>query len=68
MWLAVRTSTFQPTTAVTAGVAGWKPQVSPAAPSTVVCGTVLSDSAAGAVVLDATRQLPLLSGEPQRLL
>jgi hypothetical protein len=42
------------------GCASSKPQVTAAAPPTVVCGTELSDSAAGAVVLDATRQLPTI--------
>jgi hypothetical protein len=34
------------------------PQAVSGAPPTVVCGTELNDSAAGAVVLDATRPLP----------
>jgi hypothetical protein len=44
------------------GVAGCadKPQVTTAAPPTVICGTVLNDSAAGAVVYDATRHLPIV--------
>lgn len=45
--------------AVTAGVTGCaSPQVTTAAPPTVICGTVLSESAAGPVVYDATRKLP----------
>jgi hypothetical protein len=50
-------------TAVAAGVTGCAsrgPQVTTAAPPTVVCGTVLSDSAAGPVVFDATRRLPVI--------
>ena len=50
-------------TAVGAGVTGCAsrgPQVTTAAPPTVVCGTVLSDSAAGPVVFDATRRLPII--------
>ena len=50
-------------TAVGTGVTGCAsrgPQVTTAAPPTVVCGTVLSDSAAGPVVFDATRRLPTL--------
>lgn len=50
-------------TAVGAGVTGCAsrgPQVTTAAPPTVVCGTVLSDSAAGPVVFDATRRLPTI--------
>jgi hypothetical protein len=39
------------------GCASSEPQVTTAAPLTVVCGTELSDSAAGAIVFDATRQL-----------
>ena len=35
-------------------------QMTAAAPPTVVCGTVLSDSAAGALVFDATRRLPVV--------
>jgi hypothetical protein len=46
--------------AVPAGMTGCTPQVTSAAPPTVVCGTVLSDSAAGPVVYDATRQLPTI--------
>jgi hypothetical protein len=38
-----------------------KPQVITAAPPTVVCGTVLGNSAAGAVVYDATRRLPIIT-------
>jgi hypothetical protein len=38
------------------------PQVTTAAPPTVVCGTVLSRSAAGAVVSDATRRRPTVTG------
>ena len=47
-------------TAVGAGVAGCASRelLTAAAPPTVVCGTVLSDSAAGLVVFDATRRLP----------
>lgn len=40
------------------GCAASEPQVTTAAPPTVVCGTVLNDSDAGAVAYDATRQLP----------
>ena len=49
-------------TAVGAGVAGCASRelLTAAAPSTVVCGTVLSDSAAGPVVFDATRRLPTI--------
>ena len=50
-------------TAAGAGVTGCAsrgPQLAAAAPPTVVCGTVLSDSAAGAVVFDATRRLPVM--------
>ena len=45
-------------TAVGAGVAGCASRelLTAAAPPTVVCGTVLSDSAAGPVVFDATRR------------
>jgi hypothetical protein len=50
------------TSAVTAGVAGCKPGVSTAAASTVVCGTVLSNSVAAPVVFDATRRLPIIKG------
>ena len=49
--------------AVGAGVTGCAsrgPQVTTAAPPAKVCGTVLSDSAAGAVVFDATRRLPTI--------
>ena len=42
------------------GCASRGPQVTTAAPPTVVCGTVLSDSAAGPVVFDATRRLPVV--------
>ncbi len=42
------------------GCASRGPQVTTAAPPTVVCGTVLSDSAAGPVVFDATRRLPVI--------
>ena len=47
---------------VIAGVTGCKPQVSMAAPPTVVCGTVLSNSVAAPVVFDATRRLPIIKG------
>ena len=50
-------------TAVGAGVTGCAsrgPEVTTAAPPTVVCGTVLSDSIAGPVVFDATRRLPII--------
>jgi hypothetical protein len=49
--------------AVGAGVTGCAsrgPQVTTAASPTAVCGTVLSDSAAGPVVFDATRRLPVV--------
>jgi hypothetical protein len=49
--------------AVPAGVTGCASSgshVTMAAPPTVVCGTVLNESAAGAVVYDATRQLPTI--------
>ena len=39
------------------GCASSEPHVTTGAPPTVICGTVLNDSAAGAVVYDATRQL-----------
>ena len=39
------------------------PQVMSGAPPTVICGTELNDSAAGAVVLDATRRLPTVRNE-----
>jgi hypothetical protein len=42
------------------GCASSRPQVTTGAPPTVVCGTVLNDSAAGAVAYDATRQLPTI--------
>jgi hypothetical protein len=42
------------------GCASRGPQVRTAAPPTMVCGTVLSDSAAGPVVFDATRRLPTI--------
>jgi hypothetical protein len=51
---------------VAAGVTGCGPsephelQVTTAAPPTVVCGTVLNDSASGAVLYDATRHLPTI--------
>jgi len=51
---------------VAAGVAGCgsgAPQYMSGAPPTVVCGTVLNDSAAGAVMYDATRQLPIITQE-----
>lgn len=38
-----------------------RPSVTTAAPPTVVCGTVLSDSAAGWVLADATRHLPTIT-------
>jgi len=50
-------------TAVSVGVTGCAsrgPEITTAAPPTVVCGTVLSDSAAGPVVFDATRRLPTI--------
>jgi len=50
-------------TAVGAGVTGCASRglrVTTAAPPTVVCGTVLSDSAAGPVVFDARRRLPTI--------
>ena len=37
-----------------------EPQATSGAPPTVVCGTVLSDSVAGAVVYDATRPLRIV--------
>ena len=42
------------------GCTSSEPQTTTAAPATVVCGTELSDSAAGATVFDATRQLPVI--------
>jgi hypothetical protein len=42
------------------GCAPGKPRVTTAAPPTVVCGTVLSNGAAGPVVYDATRPLPTI--------
>jgi hypothetical protein len=42
------------------GCASRGPQVTTAALPTVVCSTVLSDSAAGPVVFDATRRLPVV--------
>jgi len=51
------------TSVVTAGMTGCKPHVSNGAPvHTVVCGTVLSTSAAAPVVFDATRRLPIIKG------
>jgi len=50
-------------TAVSVGVTGCAsrgPEITTAAPPTVVCGTVLSDSIAGPVVFDATRRLPVI--------
>lgn len=50
-------------TAAGTGVAGCAPgglQMTAAAPPAVVCGTVLSASAAGPVVFDATRRLPVI--------
>lgn len=47
--------------AVSAGVAGCVPTATSAAPPTVVCGTVLSNSAAGMVVYNATRHLPTIN-------
>jgi hypothetical protein len=44
----------------TASCASTKPQVTTAAPPSVVCGTVLNDSPAGAVIYDATRRLPII--------
>jgi hypothetical protein len=38
------------------------PQITTAAPPTKVCGTVLSNSAVGAVMSDATRRLPAING------
>jgi|SRR5271154_6775225 len=38
-----------------------QPQTTNGAPPTVVCGTELSDSAAGPAVLDATRRLPTIN-------
>ena len=58
-----RSAAVMTMTAVGAGVAGCasrSSQVTTAAPPTVVCGTVLSDSAAGPVVFDATRRLPII--------
>ena len=46
--------------AVLAGCASRGPRLTTAAPPTVVCGTVLSDSVAGPVVFDATRRLPTI--------
>ena len=46
--------------AVVTGCASRGPQLTTASPPTVVCGTVLSDSAAGPVVFDATRRLPTI--------
>ena len=50
--------------AVCAGMAGCggtgTPTVTSAAPPTVICGTVLSNSAAGPVVYNATRHLPTI--------
>ncbi len=46
--------------AVVTGCASRGPQLTTAAPPTVVCGTVLSDSAAGPAVFDATRRLPVI--------
>jgi hypothetical protein len=51
-------------TAIGAGVTGCAsrgPQVTTAAPPIVVGGTVPSDSAAGPVVFDATRRLPVVN-------
>jgi hypothetical protein len=42
------------------GCASRGPRVTTGAPPTVVCGTVLSDGAAGPVVFDATRRLPVI--------
>jgi hypothetical protein len=42
------------------GCASRRPEITTAAPPTVVCGTVLSDSIAGPVVFDATRRLPVI--------
>jgi hypothetical protein len=51
------------TSVVTVGAAGCgPPQVTTAAPPTVVCSTVLSSGPAGAVVFDATRHLPTING------
>jgi hypothetical protein len=44
--------------AVAMGCASSNPRVTTAAPPTVICGTMLNDSAAGAIVYDATHQLP----------
>jgi hypothetical protein len=43
-----------------AGCSSSEPQVMSGAPPTVICGTELNDSAAGTVVLDATRRLPVI--------
>lgn len=42
------------------GCASTGPRLTTAAPPTVVCGTVLSDSVAGPIVFDATRRLPTI--------
>jgi hypothetical protein len=55
---------FSAVVTMSAGVTGCapgKPQVTTAALPTVVCGTVLSTSAAGPVVYDATRPLPTIN-------
>lgn len=44
----------------TAGCAANEPQVTTASPAMVVCGTVLNESASGAVLYDATRRLPTI--------
>jgi hypothetical protein len=46
-----------------AGCGSSVPQYMSGAPPTVVCGTVLNDSAAGAVMYDATRRLPTITQE-----
>jgi hypothetical protein len=53
---------MSPVIAGMTGCALSQPQVTTAAPPTVVCGTVLNNSAAGAIVFDATRRLPTIIG------
>lgn len=53
--------TMPATTAAVPGCAASKPHVTTAAPPTVICGTLLSNSAAGPVVYDATRRLPTIN-------
>jgi hypothetical protein len=62
-WSSWLTAPASVVTVLVAGVTGCTsstPQVTSAAPPTVVCGTELSDSAAGPVIYNATHHLPVI--------